>query len=149
MSSSKQQWTAHATHDLGATIRSNGRVIATEISMVDAQYLCEVHNASVEPDKPTRPSILDEEWNAEDDNCILNQDGHYIASTQHAIDAGRVDRKREIAALPDALRALVKVKKDINSFWKTHLVEGENRYVPLTDALASQIDDALKKAWIE
>jgi hypothetical protein len=60
----------------------------------------------MEQQKPTRPAILDEEWLQNDLGTVLNSDGVAIAFR---------DYRKQIAALPDALRALKAVRESMAS----------------------------------
>lgn len=136
----KHLWTAHETTDLGAIIRAGGRVIATEVSMVDAQFLCAKHNATI--DKPSKPSILDEEWEVAGMSNRMNN-YHKIETGNGWIKAVAADGyEKQVAACPDAYRALKDMVADAK--------QGKTRYdceVSLESLTSGRA--ALKKAGIE
>ena len=89
-----------------------------------AKAICDAHNATI--DKPTRPPILDEEWRYDrDDNAVYDKDGKVVYMPDFEV---------EMAALPDALRALVMVRDNVLEF-------------PIR--AREKAKDALKKAGIE
>lgn len=89
--------------------------------------------------KPKQPSILDEEWWLDDGGAIVYDHAEY--SSPRPIELHHFTQ--EIAALPDALRALVEIQlllKDV-----------QGTYGPLGDinSRRNAVTDALKKAGIE
>ncbi len=94
-----------------------------------------------EPDKPTRPSILDEEWHVEGDTGIANKhDEHILSVNGHTeMVCYFVDI---IAALPDLCRALKGIRD--NAKMAAHI----DSYT-IHDLIMDRVFAALQKAGVE
>jgi hypothetical protein len=130
-----EKWRVVPDRLIGNIIMEGNRTIATSVNS-DAQSIADAHNATLE-DANVKQSILDEEWfhesNFHDKNGVIR----YANSHQVFYDK----YKQEIAALPDALRVLVKIRGDMPAW------DGENYLIP--DAIMGDVDAVLKKAGIE
>lgn len=111
------------------------RSIVSELHTDDKRLLLDALMEVVTPTKPTKPSILDEEWDYDQESdTVYHADGRYA-------DFGRF--KPQLAAAPDAFRAVVMVRD------KGIRCEGDYKNIELTLADTIQITAALKKARVE
>ena len=119
------------------------RVVARCQTVVIAKAVADAHNATLDNSKSDNPSILNEDWRLrvgdDDYQTIVYPDGFCVNFGEF---------KPEIAALPDALRALVMVSKCP----KPPVPPNNTGDYGLTDIEPEQINQilaVLKKAGIE